>query len=147
MAARGRSDTTSCRQQSGRQPGLSPEDPCHALHARGITGQFETHQPGIAYSCMTVISRKRAGLTIREPDGVDVGRPVHFSKWVSISMLSCTGRSRSDEVTRTTITGIEAAPRQRCLYDRFAGSTVVTINARCRNRRSTIAISVAAVIG
>ena len=52
-----------------------------ALMARGITGQFETRKPGIDYACMTGDIEKTAGLTIREPDSVDDGRPVHFTKW------------------------------------------------------------------
>ena len=52
-----------------------------ALMARGITGQFETHKPGIDYACMRGDIEKTAGLTIREPDSVDDARPVHFTKW------------------------------------------------------------------
>ncbi len=52
-----------------------------ALMARGITGQFETHKSGIAYACMMGDIEKTAGLTIRELDGVDDARPVHFTKW------------------------------------------------------------------
>jgi hypothetical protein len=49
--------------------------------ARGITGAFETHKPGIPYACMTGDVEKVAGLTVYEPDDVRDARPIHFRRW------------------------------------------------------------------
>ena len=68
-----RSYATGCTIRCASQPALS--------WLVDITGQFETHKPGIAYACMRGDIEKTAGLTIREPDGVDDARPVHFTKW------------------------------------------------------------------
>jgi hypothetical protein len=54
---------------------------CRALMARGITGAFETHKPGIPYACMTGDVEKVAGLTVYEPDDVRDARPIHFRRW------------------------------------------------------------------
>ena len=89
-----------------------------ALMARGITGQFETRKPGIDYACMTGDIEKTAGLTIREPDSVDDGRPVHFAKWKPFDLDAVSHRAGLAPASEDTDPGMGGLPTRTPLYGR-----------------------------